>query len=169
MIHPDLPQGAFEMPTSPLRTVALAMAGRGDTKPPADPAPEASTLAARFSAKAQVYQPWFGGCSGDKGPVHEDIYIRQPEAEGPSPVSGFVAASVEYDSLASVPDRGPCDSANAKAQRTLAVDDSGWGQVPDSECGGSCKHEHLDRASFYEPDTWWGVDKNLDWLSGLAP
>ena len=45
---------------------------------------------------------------------------------------------------------------------------SGWGIVPNSECGGNCKHEHLDTDAFLDESRWWGLEQNLDWLESFV-
>lgn len=114
---------------------------------PPDPNPDALPLAEAITLQSGVYNPWTDRCSSADGPVHRDMYVRRPAGPGPWPVflylpgtvraadnasaraivdraagRGFVAASVDYDSLASVPNGGPCDSAKAKAHCTFSVD-----------------------------------------------
>jgi len=99
--------------------------------------------------KSGVYNPWTDRCSDADAPVRREIYIRQPAGDGQFPVLlffigtlrsphnptarsivdraaelGFVAASVDYDTIASdFHAVGECDSIRAKARCTLTVDD----------------------------------------------
>lgn len=97
---------------------------------------------------AGVYNPWTDRCSDPAAPVRRKVHVRQPAGKGPYPAfvfligtlrkadsetarwlveraaaRGFVAASVDYDTLATdFHAEGPCDAMEAKAACSLRPD-----------------------------------------------
>ncbi len=96
-----------------------------------------------------VYNPWTDRCSDKAAPVRRPMYVRQPSAPGEYPVflfligtlrthdsptaraivdraasRGFVAAAVDYDTIASVFGQDDnCESLDAKSRCSLSSND----------------------------------------------
>ncbi len=135
-----------------------------------DEAAAPAGLSRAFEMKSGVYNPWTRRCSDAAAPVRRKMYLRQPAEPGKYPVflfligtlrkhdtaaarnivdraaaRGFVAAAVDYDTIAGVfRPKGVCDSVEAKARCSLAVGDTG---APESALGLICGNTRIDGQS----------------------
>ena len=134
---------------------------------PGEEGGQSHALAAPISMESGAYNPWTDRCSDSRAPVRRKMYLRQPAGDGPYPVflyfigtlrsaehptaktivdraarRGFVAAAVDYDTIASVfRPTGVCDSIQAKARCTLSSDEA---NAPESAMGLICGNRRID-------------------------
>jgi hypothetical protein len=159
----------MSVPALVLAVGLLALAGA--VPPPAHAGPRPGEgpireLAAPLTLESGVYNPWTDRCSDPKAPVRRKMYVRQPAEAGQYPVflffigtlrkhdnaaardivdraarRGFVAASVDYDTIAFDFDaEGVCDSIGKKAGCTFPADSP---SAPESALGIICGNERI--------------------------
>ncbi len=126
----------------------MAMGEITNQMPMSEPQPISASVSVGQNIKmtSSVYNPWNNRCSG----VLRDMYVRQPAQSGEYPVflfmigtlrkydnevarhiidraaeRGFVAASVDYDTIASkFKKKNTCDSPEAKAECSFSAPES---------------------------------------------